>query len=181
MSMSVAAMRAAIYAVLDGRTGQDMAAVTSILTDYGNAIADYIRSNAEIVFSWNGIQPGSPPVIDPVTSATGEFTSVTITLTPSSASTYGPGMSHFSLEVSAGMAAALYNVTQGGFSISPGVYGIPPTVFSVSGDDRDAAFDDLCGQIIGWITGYVNTTPLLGTHGSFLAPPGVGAIMTAIT
>jgi hypothetical protein len=153
------------------------------LTALGEAISLYFINNAEFSFSWNGITPGSPPVVDPVVSASGGIISLVITLTASGADFPGGGLAQLGSEIQAGVASGQFNVTDPGFALSPGVMvDIPPLSLSLGGEDiREDAFASLADQIINWLTGYVPAAILLGSHGSYAAPPGSGAAVLSIS
>jgi hypothetical protein len=40
------------------------------MPELGHAIARYLTKNTSVMYSWSGIQPGTPPVPDPVVSYT---------------------------------------------------------------------------------------------------------------
>lgn len=173
MSLSISGLKSAMMSATLNKTS-----ASSALTALGNAIADYIVANAEIAFSWNGIYDGSP---DPVTSTTGEITSCTITLTASGKDNQSEAITYLENEIVAGVTAAMFTVTASGFSVSSLALGITGLSLDISGSNRDNAFNDFAEQIIDWITSYVNATPLLGSHGTYVAPPGTGAVMQSIS
>ncbi len=140
----------------------------SALTALGNAIADYVKDNAEILFSWTAAMVNPPFTPDPTVIANGEIVDLTIVLTPSMATTQPAALSALAGEIQAGFMTGMYNITDSGFATSPAVMAdIPPLTISIMASDRDSAYLQLANQIIDWITAYVPATPCAGTHGNY--------------
>jgi hypothetical protein len=141
-----------------------------------NAISSYILANAELMFSWNGINPANGAV-DPVVSVPGGIDSLVITLTSSGATTPGPGLAHFAGEITVGMQSGTVNVSDPTFILGSGVMADCPVLsLALAGEtDSFAAYESLAGQVITWLQGYTPGIILLGSHGVFQAPPGIGA------
>ncbi len=158
---------------------KDPAAAAMI--DLGTAIADYIKANALVNFAWIATNPGPPPVPDPVVTATGEIVTLSFSLTPSGATEQPAAITALQGELIIGMTAALYNITQSGFSTSPGAMASSPSLatlsISLSGDDRDIAFQQLADNIVTWVKAQVPTAPCAGSHGAFI---GAGTVVTIL-
>ncbi len=155
------------------------------LSAMGDAIAGYLMENAQINFSWNGIQPGSPPVTDPKVTTTGEIMGLSFSLTPSMATSQAGAIEHLKNELIAGLSAAQYNISEAGFTTSPQSMGTSPGInglsIAISGNERDAALGQLADGIVTWVKAQVPTGVVLGTHAAFAAPAGTGGMVTAIT
>ena len=152
------------------------------LLDLGTAIANYLKDNAIIDFSWNGINPGPPTVIDPVIVTTGEIISLAIVLTQSLATTAEDAMNFMANEITNGLKLGMFNITATGFSCTPVLMSdIPPLALSPGGDSREEAYSNIAEQIIDWITGYSPAGIILGSHGAFTAPTGTGGSVSGIS
>jgi hypothetical protein len=141
--------------------------------------------NAQINFSWNGIQPGPTPVTDPKVTTTGEILGLSFQLTPSLATSQAEAINHLKSELITGLTAAQYNITEAGFTTVPMSMSTSPGInslnISISGNDRDAALGQLANDIVTWITAQLPTGVIMGSHGLFVAPAGTGGMVTAIT
>jgi hypothetical protein len=51
---------------IKGRINNQNAA-NQFMPELGHAITCYLTKNTSVLYSWSGIQPGTPPVPDPVT------------------------------------------------------------------------------------------------------------------
>lgn len=155
------------------------------LSALGNAIGSYIMENAEINFSWNGIQPGTPPVTDPKVIATGKISGLSLKLTPSLATTQAAAMKHFSEELVTAMKSAQYNISETGFATTPQSMStslqIEKIDISVNANERDKALLQLATCIVTWVQAQVPTGIVIGSHGNFSAPAGAGGSVTAIS
>jgi len=155
------------------------------LSALGDAISGYITDNAQINFSWVGISTSVPPVTDPVATATGEILGLSFKLTPSSATSQADAISHLKDELVTGLSAALYNITDAGFTTAPQSMSLSPGIsnlnITISGNDRDDALGQLADCIVTWVKAQAPTVPVMGSHAAFLAPPGAGGMVTAIS
>lgn len=165
-------------------TGEDEA--SSALDILAATITGYINDNAEVAFSWNAILPATPFTVDPVTTASGVLSGITITITPSLATTQAGGLSALSTEIIAGVSLGSYNITDAGFSTTQQLLTSAPTIESLSiaidgATTQAAAMEKLAQDIIDYIIGLVPATPVLGSHASYTAPAGTGGTVTAIS
>ena len=151
------------------------------MSDLGTAIADYIKANAVVNFGWIATNPGPPPAPDPVTTAAGEITVFVVTLTPSGATEQPAAITALEGELIIGMTAALYNITDAGFSTATGAMASSPGLstlsINVSGDDRDAAFIQMAINIVTWVQAQVPAAPCVGSHGVFIGAGTVTGIL----
>lgn len=163
-------------------TGEDTA--NTALNILEATISNYIMNNAVVSFAWNGIQPGDPPTPENTTPS-GEIESLNIQLTPSMATTQVNALSHLNSEIIAGVTAATYNITEGGYSTTPLPLSSAPTIgslaISINATTQQAAMLKLAQDIIAYITGLVPTAPVLGSHGVYTAPAGTGGTVTSIS
>jgi hypothetical protein len=147
----------------------------------GHAIAKYLCKNTDIIYAWSGIMPGSPPVPDPLASYTTKDVAGDIILTPTRV--LDPVMNGIILgkQITTGIktfvitAAPSWAVTPGKFRASPDIV-LPPSATV----DFSKHWLVWATVIIATYITYINPTPLMGIHASYLAPPGSGAIMTSI-
>jgi len=151
------------------------------MPELGHAIARYLTKNTHVRYIWSGIMPGTPPVPDPVisyvtTRVVGDFVcSPTNTLDPI---THGiilgkqitEGIRTFQIFPETGWV-----VPPGGFLCAPSIV-LPP--YPVLDNYQYWLFQ--AGVILRFYKVWIRPTPLMGTHGLFLAPPGAGAIMSQI-
>ena len=181
MSLSADILKTKIKDAIEGMHSSAGDALSML----GDTLSSYIMENAQINFSWNGIQPATPPVPDPKVTTTGEIMGLSFQLTPSLATSQAEAINHLKSELITGLTAAQYNITEAGFttvamsmSTSPGISSLN---ISISGNDRDAALGQLANGVVTWITAQVPTGIILGSHGAFVAPAGTGGMVTAIT
>jgi hypothetical protein len=148
---------------------QGQTAAVPALTALGNAISTYIKANAVVAFSWAGALAVPPFTPDPVVVATGKITLLTITLTPSMATSQPSAIAHLSSEITAGVKAGSYNVTDAGFATAAATMStIPDLVLAISAPDRDAAYLAMATQIVAWIIAYVPAQTCSGSHGLYV-------------
>lgn len=144
----------------------------------GEAVADYIMNNAEFAFSWEAVNAVPEP--DPVTTATGEFVSLSISLTPSNATTKAAADTHLISEYVAGMSGATYNITDSGFSTTAGSMSTAPTVSSltltVNATTRENAALQKATQIINWIKALKPAGVCSGARSGYTGEGSVGSI-----
>jgi hypothetical protein len=164
----------------------DLAGITNAntaLTILGNTLSTYIKTNAVISFSWNGIQP--PSIVDPVIQTTGRITVLTFILTPSSATTQVAAFTTLKSQLIAGLTVAQYNITAAGFVTTPALMSTSPSLsnltFNVSGTTQDDAMLQFATGIINWIQAQAPTQKILGAHGVFTAPTGIGGTVVSIS
>jgi hypothetical protein len=147
-----------------------------------SSLSDYIKNNAEFEFAWVAALPPPTSTPDPVTEASGGFTSLSFSLTPSGADTYSTAMSAFAGQLIASMSSAQYNITDSGFSTSPGNMSTATNLNSinsiqVSGDNQDDALLSLATQIINWVINIGPIIPCSGSRGSYI---GAGTVTSII-
>jgi hypothetical protein len=154
---------------------------SKMMPELGYAIARYLTKNTSVMYSWSGVQPGSPPVPDPVvvyttTQIVGDFT-----CSPTQAQT--PVMHGVKLgkQITDGiktfkiMPALGWSVSPGGFLCTPPII-LPPCPIT----DTYQYWLMQSTVILAFYKAWIKPTPLIGSHGSFLSPPGAGAIMNLI-
>lgn len=165
-------LKSAIFAEIANLTDAGTA-----LQKLGNAIANYVKVNAEISFSWIAVNPvGGAP--DPTTSAAGAITSMAISLTPSYGTVdHNVAQAHLQDECNAALSISVYNITDAGFSTAPAAFGIViPLLLSLpQTSDSDAAIGELAANIVDWIKSQVPALPVPGTHGAFV---GAGTVIS---
>jgi hypothetical protein len=155
--------------------------VAQMMPELGHAIARYLTKNTSVMYAWSGIQPGSPPVPDPVVSYTtkqvvGDFTcSPTMTSDPVAhgiilGKQITDGIRTFKI-----MPALGWTVPPGGFLCAPPII-LPPC--PQKGMYQHWLFQS--NIILTFYRAWIKPDPLTGTHGAFLAPPGGGAVMSMI-
>lgn len=149
------------------------------LTKYGQILADYIKANAELNYSWVAFSPPPTPTPDPVTTTTGKILSLTFALTPSNSSDGATAHTHFKNELIAGMTAATIGITDptflvtGTMAMGAGLSSLD-IMSKVQNKVHPAAILALTTEIVRWtqsLTGaMVNGTHLIYTVG------GVGTV-----
>jgi hypothetical protein len=177
--LSPNALANAIYSEVRGSITRNN--IMQTLPTVGHAIAKYLCKNTDVVYSWSGMIPGSPPIPDPVITYTTKNISGDIILTPTGV--LDPVMNGIILgrQITAGIktfiitAASGWAVTPGKFRASPDIV-LPPTAVA----DFSKHWLLWAAVIITTYITYINPSPLMGTHISYLAPPGAGAVMTSI-
>jgi hypothetical protein len=158
----------------------DKAMASKMMPELGHAIARYLTKNTSVMYSWSGIRPGSPPVPDPVATYTTKQVVGDFVCSPTMASdpvTHGiilgkqitDGIRTFKI-----MPASGWVVPPGGFLCAPPII-LPPC------PQKDTYQYWLMQStvILAFYKAWIKPTPLIGTHGAFLAPPG-GAVMSSI-
>jgi hypothetical protein len=169
-----------IVNTLKGISGDAMAA--QMMPKLGQAITKYLTKNTMVTYSWSGIMPGVPPVPDPVVMYTTTQIVGNITLSPTGAIdpvTHGmilgkqitDGIKTFQI-----MPAPTWTVPPGSFLCAPQII-LPPCPMS----DTYQYWLSQSTVILTFYKAWIKPTPLMGSHTSFLAPPGAGAIMTMIS
>jgi len=149
----------------------DKDSATEALSALGDTIATYIIGNAEIAFVWSAALPSPPNTPDPVTTATGEFISLSFSLTPSLATNQTTAINFLKTELIVGLTASTYNITEAGFATSAGLMSTSPSLsslnISISGSDQDIALTQLATNIIDWVKLQIPVGPCSGTHGVY--------------
>lgn len=152
---------------------------TKALSTLGNTIADYIKNNAEVSFSWSATNPSGTS--DPVTTASGEIVSISFSLSVSGAITQSAGILQLQTDLISGLSSSTYNITDIGFSTSTGLMSTSPSIstlsLSISGSTQDEAIGKLATQIVSWVKSQVPTGPCSGSHGAYT---GAGTVSTII-
>jgi hypothetical protein len=169
-----------IFNSIKGRLTSQNAA-SQFMPELGHAIARYLTKNTSVMYAWSGIQPGTPPVPDPVVTYTtkqvvGDF-ACSPTMTPDPV-THGiilgkqitEGIRTFKI-----MPASGWAVPPGGFLCAPQII-LPPYPQA----DTYQYWLMQSSVILTFYKMWIKPTPLMGAHGSFIAPPGAGAIMSLI-
>lgn len=159
----------------------DKVMASKIMPELGHAIARYLTKNTSVMYLWSGIQPGSPPVPDPVVSYTTQQVAGDFTCSPTMTSdpvTHGiilgkqitDGIRTFKI-----MPASGWAVPPGGFLCAPPII-LPPCPQK----DMYQYWLMQSAIILTFYKAWIKPAPLVGTHGAFLAPPGGGSSMSLI-
>jgi hypothetical protein len=161
--MTVAGLKEAMKAATEGKTN-----AADALTVLGNAIATYLKDNAAVTFQWTGTNSVSPYDTQ-VLTATGKIIALAITLTPSGAESKDPALARLGNEITAGIRAGTYTITEAGYTTSPAAMADAPQLsisIALTGD-RDVAYTDFANDIYTQLTGYVPAAPCAGSHGTY--------------
>jgi hypothetical protein len=153
----------------------------NIMEMMGHAMAKYLCDNTEVLFSWSGNLPYDPYSPDPVTSYSttdvrGDFNLVhTKTNNPEAAA------SHLAKQIQKECG----NLTVGpkdGWSVPRIALNnhSPPPIEPTKSNDQRIAMRKLCTWVLTMYKTYINSSPLMGSHGQFTAPAGTGAVMQSI-
>jgi hypothetical protein len=180
MALSPNGLANEIVNSIKGRINKRNAAV-QLMPELGHAIARYLVKNTSVMYAWSGVQPGSPPVPDPVVSYTTNQITGDFACSPTGASspiTHGiilgkqitDGIKAFKITPASGWA-----VPPGGFLCAPPII-LPPCPQKGTYQYWLAQ----AGVILTFYKAWIKPDPLMGTHGAFLAPPGSGASMKLI-
>lgn len=156
--MTPNAMSSYIMSQVQGIT--DPATANTVLA---NAIASYIISNAQVMYSWAGVSPPPASTPDPILSITATLMG-SLSLTPSGATTPEAANLAFSSSFNAGFSTWLV-VWPPDFVLSPALL-IPTISITPSGaTDANTAWLSVCSQIIA---GLKASTPIAtGVHGVY--------------
>lgn len=174
-------LESAMKAAVNGMT--DPAAANTAL---GNAISNYINTNAEVTFSWAAAQTAPPPPTgapDPLLVANGKVSGVAIVLTPSGSTDAAASQAALASSIVAGVSAGTYTVSDPGFSVSPGSLATAPTISSLAlspTGQAEGGMLDIATKIVTWLKTLIPAAPCGGTHS---VPPAVftgSATATAI-
>jgi len=155
--------------------------INKSMPEIGHAIARYLTKNTSVKYAWSGVMPGTPPTPDPVTSyvttkIVGDF-ACSFTHVPDPV-THGiilgkqitSGIRKFKIFPAPG-----WLVPPGGFLCAPSIV-LPP--YPAKDDYKYWLFQSKI--ILGFYKMWLKPMPLMGAHGSYLAPPGAGAVMSQI-
>lgn len=162
---------ALIPADLADQLATDVVGPTSAqaFSQLGAAIASYIITNTVVNFAWVGALAAPPNTPDPAVVATGEFVSMSFSLSPSNVPNQAGALSALATQLMAGMATATYNITQSGFTTSAALISTAlPLVLTVTGPTRELALLQMATQIITWVKTHVPTAPCSGSHAPYV-------------
>ena len=137
------------------------------------AICDYVSANAQVMYSWVGLQPSVPaPIPDPTVMLTCTIQTGG-SLTPSGQNTAAGAFAALTAAMNANCATWMI-IWPPGFALSP-AFVMPTISLSPSGaTDQMSAMIMLSTQIIA---GLKMATPMAsGTHGGFIGSPGASFI-----
>jgi hypothetical protein len=180
MALSPNGLASGIMNAMSGKVSKDNMA-DKTMPELGHAIAKYLTKNTEVKYTWSGMIPGSPPTPDPATSyvttnIVDDFI-CTPTLTLDSflsgvklGQQITDGIRNFKISPAAG-----WLLPPGGFLCAPSIV-LPPYPMLNS----FSYWQFQANIILGFYKAWIKPLPLQGTHGSYLAPPGMGAVMTLI-
>jgi hypothetical protein len=152
-----------------------------IMEMMGHAMAKYLCSHTEVLFSWSGKLPADPYTPDPVASyitmdVQGDFFLVhTKTNNPYAAAR------HLALQIQKECGKLTIGPKEG-WDVPRIKFNnhSPPPIAPTRSNDQVISMRRLCTWILNMYKTYINPTPLMGSHGSFFAPPGSGAVMQKI-
>ena len=158
--------------------------IMNTMSEVGHAIAEYIVGNTIVTFSWSGQKPnpGAPPPFlnDPVTSYSTTDLSGDFELHPTG--TNDPVQSGIILgtEITQKVSTLLVNPNSA-WTVPPITLLCPTIVLTPSGTNNFRGhWTAWCSIIVPKVLLAINPSPLMGSHGSYTAPTGSGAVMTAI-
>ena len=150
----------------------------SILAIMGHTMAKYLRENTEVRFSWSGVSGNST---DPVTSYVTTDVKGDIFLVHPKRNNTDNAHSYIAKQIQRDC---------GKFTVGPAPgWSVPrialnnhspPPLGPTKSNNQVISMRKMCNWIITMYKKYINTTPLMGAHGGYAAPPGAGAIMQAI-
>lgn len=168
MAMIPNAMANQIISSLSGCDKPDDA-----INKFWKAVCDYVSANAQVMYSWIGLQPSVPvPIPDPTVMLTCTIQTGG-SLTPSGQNTAAGAFAALTAAMNANCATWMI-IWPPGFALSP-AFVMPTISLSLSGaTDQMSAMVMLSTQIIA---GLKMATPMAsGTHGGFIGSPGASFI-----
>lgn len=168
MAMIPNAMANQIISSLSGCDKPDDA-----INKFWKAVCDYVSANAQVMYSWVGLQPSVPaPIPDPTVMLTCTIQTGG-SLSPSGQNTAAGAFAALTAAMNANCATWMI-IWPPGFALSP-AFVMPTISLSPSGaTDQMSAMVMLSTQII---TGLKMATPMAsGTHGGFIGSPGASFI-----
>lgn len=143
------------------------------INKFWKAVCDYVSANAQVMYSWVGLQPSVPaPIPDPMVMLTCTIQTGG-SLTPSGQNTAAGAFAALTAAMNANCATWMI-IWPPGFALSP-AFVMPTISLSPSGaTDQMSAMVMLSTQIIA---GLKMATPMAsGTHGGFIGSPGASFI-----
>ena len=163
--------------IMSATKNQDKA--SECMRKLGQAIAEYLCDNTTVVYSWVGIQPGTPPVPDPVVICQSTKLMGTFICTPTNAKSSTQHGIQLGNQIRSGIGQ-LKAVPPTGWTIQPASFAnaAPILLMPTSAKSSFQQWVQWSSIIITAFMTYINPTPLPGAHGSFIGSPG--AIMTTI-
>jgi hypothetical protein len=164
----------------------NLAAATDAATSntiLSNTLSSYLLTNTIFNFSWIGALPAPPFTPDPIIIATGTFTTLTITITPSGATTAPLAQAAVKNQIITGMTSAIYNITTLGFACTPAPMSSSATLSTLDlsltvTPVGDTAMIEMCTKIIDWVKQLAPAGTCAGTHTTPPAYTGVGTVTT---
>lgn len=168
MAMIPNAMANQIISSLSGCDKPDDA-----INKFWKAVCDYVSANAQVMYSWVGLQPSVPaPIPDPTVMLTCTIQTGG-SLSPSGQNTAAGAFAALTAAMNANCATWMI-IWPPGFALSP-AFVMPTISLSPSGaTDQMSAMVMLSTQIIA---GLKMATPMAsGTHGGFIGSPGASFI-----
>jgi hypothetical protein len=157
-------------------------AASQFMQELGHAIARYLTKNTQVVYAWSGIQPGSPPVPDPVVAYTTNQVVGDFICSPTMAT--DPVMHGIILgkQITDGIRTFKIMPAQG-WAVPPGGFLCAPAIILPPYPQRDTYRYWLRQSevILKFYKMWIRPEALMGTHGQFLAPPGAGSQMLFIS
>ena len=166
------------FVIAEMRPGESSPIIMKLM---GHAMAKYLCDNTEILFSWSGMLPSHPFTPDPVvsyvtTDIVGDFNFV-------HSKTNDPMAAAAHLAEQVRKECGILSIgPQAGWAVPRTILNnhSPPPIVPTGSNDQLISMRRICTWIITMYKTYINPAPLMGSHGPFLAPPGVGAIMQSI-
>ena len=106
-----------------------------LLIEWGDRIQEYINDNAEVNYSWIGIQilpVVTTPPPDPVITAVGEISDIDINLTFSESHDRNTLFGDLSSGITGGVSVGMASITDDGFTVPPNILSSSPTIGNLS-------------------------------------------------
>lgn len=172
--LNPSALASSIVSSLQGKSNS-----SEVMRTLGMTISDYLCNNTTVIFSWIGMQPGTPPLPDPVVTFNANSLVGSFVCSPTNATSAMQNGILLGEQIRQGISN-LKIVPPAGFILPLGTFAnaapilLTPTQ-STSGYEHWLKWST---TIITTFMTYINPTPLPGSHGSFIGSPG--AVMTSI-
>ena len=144
----------------------------------GKAIADYVKQNAVIMYSWVGATTTPPPVPDPVVATKGGFIFLEINIVPNMAVDPVSALTGLAFNIWSGFLLSVINITDPTFKTTPAKIVPPALILSPSNlSEHVSAMNYLANSIVTWILSIPLAIPSPGNHVAFV---GIGTPLKMI-
>lgn len=155
---------------------------------FSDTVKTYIEDNCEITYSWNGIfipPLPAPPVVDTITSFKASISFTQFQLVNPIGADATTARMHLGTQLTSILSSILLTtITPVDPTFVIAYNPLLPVPMSLPPDANlntpILAMEHFCDQIITGIKAMINVTPAMGSHITFTAPTGIGAIMTSI-